>query len=123
MRSGFRICALLSALLVSCHASKVATTPTSTMPLVQEHRWGNHVIEYDATPTNDYSFHASFEDDGDGNPVEVANLTIDGKEHQLRFRNGTLSLNGMEYGAVQKGDRVKLSGDGKVFVNGTERKP
>jgi hypothetical protein len=123
MRFTFWPCGLLCALAVGCQASKVATTAASTTPLVNEHRWGNYVVEYDAMPTSDYSFHANFEDDGQGNAMEVANLTIDGKSRELRFRSGTVSLNGVDYGAVQKGDRVKLGADGKVFVNGSERKP
>jgi hypothetical protein len=123
MRPGSRLCALLCAFMVGCQASRVATTPAPTTLLGHEHRWGNYIIEYDETPGSDYSFHANFEDDGNGNPAEVVTLTADGKSQQLRFRTGTVSLNGVDYGPVQKGDRVKLGADGTVMVNGTERKP
>jgi hypothetical protein len=101
----------------------VATTPAPTTPLVNEHRWGNYVIEYEVSPTTDYSFHANFEDDGNGNSAEVATLTVDGKSRRLRFRNGTVILNDMDYGRVQKEDRIRLTAGGSIFVNGIERKP
>jgi hypothetical protein len=121
MRPRFKVFALFAAILAGCQPSKVATTPTT--PLVHQHKWGNYVIEYDEMLGTDYSFRANFEDDDNGNQMEVIDLTIDGKNRQLRVRSGTVSLNGVDYGPVQKGDRVKLAADGKVFVNGTERRP
>jgi hypothetical protein len=37
--------------------------------------------------------------------------------------NGQLKLNGKEYGSVKAGDLVKVTEDGKVFVNEEERNP
>jgi hypothetical protein len=123
MRSTFWPYGLLCGLAVGCQASKVTTTAAPTTPVAHEHRWGSYIFEYDAVPTSDYSFHANFEDDGHGNPAEVVTLTVDGKSQLLQFRNSTIRLNGVDYGPVQKGDRVKIGTDGKLLVNGTERKP
>jgi hypothetical protein len=121
MRPGFMVLVLIAVNLVGCQPSKVASTPTTL--LAHQHTWGNYVVEYDEMAGADYSFHAHFEDDGNGNQAEVVNLTIDGKSHELRFRSGTVSVNGVDYGTIQEGDRVKLAANGKVFVNRIVRKP
>ena len=40
----------------------------------------------------------------------------------LEYLNGRLKLNGRDYGTVKEGDSVQVTEDGKVFVNGEERK-
>ena len=54
-------------------------------------------------------------------PAVGFKLTSD--KQVLELLNGRLKLNGNEYGTVKAGDLVKLTEDGKVFVNGEERKP
>jgi hypothetical protein len=120
MRRCCTLFVLTCTVLAGCQSSKAPTVPT---PLVHQHKWGNYVIEYDDLPGNDYSFQATFEDDDKGNQVEVVNLTINGKTQQLRFRNGSVSVDGVDYGAVQKGDKLKLAVEGRLLVNDTERKP
>jgi hypothetical protein len=41
----------------------------------------------------------------------------------LELLNGQLKLNGKAFGTVKAGDHVKVTEDGKVFVNGQERQP
>src|SRR5260370_11690804 len=121
MRPRFKVFALFAAILAGCQPSKVATTPTT--PLVHQHKWGNYVIEYDEMLGTDYSFRANFEADDNGNQMEVIDLTIDAKNRQLRARSCTVSLNGVDYGPVRKGDRAKPPPDDKAFVNGTDPRP
>jgi hypothetical protein len=102
MRPGFLMFVLLCAILAGCQPGKLATTTTPTTPVIHQHKWGDYVIEYDDMPGTDYSFQANFEDDGNGSQAEAVNLMIDGKSPQLRFRSGTVGLNGVEYGTVLK---------------------
>jgi hypothetical protein len=48
---------------------------------------------------------------------------LTGDNQVLELLNGRLKLNGKEYGTVKAGDLAKVTEDGKVFVNGEERKP
>jgi hypothetical protein len=114
---------LLCTLSIGCQGCNVATTPTPATPLSHQHQWGDYVIEYETMPGTDYSFHANFVDDANGKQAAVVDLTTDSNSQQLRFANSKVSLNGADIGPAQKGDRVKLATDGKVSVNGTERKP
>jgi hypothetical protein len=41
----------------------------------------------------------------------------------LELLNGQLKLNGKRYGTVKAGGLVKVTEDGKMFVNGEERTP
>lgn len=54
---------------------------------------------------------------GDGS-LEVAS-----DDNRLRIAKGKVTLNDKDYGAVEKGDRVKVTADGKLLVNGVERQP
>jgi hypothetical protein len=41
----------------------------------------------------------------------------------LELLDGQIKLNGKKYGKVKAGDHVKVTEDGRVFVNGEERQP
>jgi hypothetical protein len=48
-------------------------------------------------------------------------FTLSSGNWALGYLNGRLTLNGKDYGTVKAGDSVKVTQDGKVFVNGEER--
>jgi hypothetical protein len=58
-------------------------------------------------------------DDGAGKVDEVVDYQVG--SHRLRVVNGELFLNDTKRGELQKGDKVRLTADGKLTVNGTER--
>ena len=50
-------------------------------------------------------------------------FTLSSGNWVLEYLNGRLKLNGKDYGTVKARDSVKVTEDGKVFVNGEERQP
>ena len=58
-------------------------------------------------------------DDGAGHVDELVDYRVGPR--RLRIVNGDLSLDDTERGRVQKGDKIKLTADGNLSVNGTER--
>ena len=42
--------------------------------------------------------------------------------HDLRVAEGRLWVDGVDLGAVVEGDKIRMSSDGKAWVNGEERK-
>jgi hypothetical protein len=54
---------------------------------------------------------------------EFAVFSSDGTEQRVRINNGAITVNGVDYGTIKKGDRIKRTVDGKILVNETERKP
>lgn len=53
--------------------------------------------------------------DGRNLKWEIEGLTFEAKDAQL-------TLNGKKYGSGKPGDKIKVTRDGKLFVNGEERK-
>lgn len=50
-------------------------------------------------------------------------FTLRNGDRILEYLNWRLKLNGKDYGTVKAGDSVKVTEDGKVFVNEEERQP
>jgi hypothetical protein len=50
-------------------------------------------------------------------------FTLSNENWIVEYLDGHLKLNGKHYGTVKTGDRVKVTEDGKVLVNGEERQP
>ena len=57
-------------------------------------------------------------DDGAGHVDELVDYQVGPR--RLRIVNGELSLDDTKRGRVQKGDKIKLTADGKLSVNGAE---
>jgi hypothetical protein len=55
--------------------------------------------------------------------VGPTGISFTNGKQTLEVANEGLRLNGKDYGPVNKGDRVKLTKEGVVSVNGAERKP
>ena len=53
--------------------------------------------------------------------LESTSFTGDGIECQTHQR--MLTLNGQEYGEFEEGDRIRITPDARVLVNGVERSP
>jgi hypothetical protein len=51
----------------------------------------------------------------------IDHITITCGEQVARIEDADLTLNGVPHGKVQRGDTIKLSASGKVFVNGELR--
>ncbi len=56
-------------------------------------------------------------------PPPAIGFTLTGDGHVLELLNGRLRLDGKGYGTVKAVDRVKITEEGKVHVNGEERQP
>ncbi len=50
-------------------------------------------------------------------------LAVSSDDNRLRIDKGKVTLNDKEYGTVEKGDRIKVTAEGRLFVNGAERRP
>jgi hypothetical protein len=50
-------------------------------------------------------------------------ISFQGRRINCHVVGRRLSVNGRRFGEFQKGDRARITGDGKVFVNDIEREP
>jgi hypothetical protein len=41
--------------------------------------------------------------------------------HQIKVVNGALTFDGKDCGALQQGDKIRFTADGKLYVNGIQR--
>jgi hypothetical protein len=78
----------------------------------------------------DYSLSTQFNDvtyiwpEGKGNFSKESNeISFEGKNIKCTVVNRRLTINGRQVGEFKKGDSVRITPDGEVFVNGTELKP
>jgi len=79
--------------------------------------------------SEDFSLSTEFNDvtyiwpEGKGNFSKRLNeISFEGKSISCTVVERTLTINGHRIAEFEKGDRVRITGDGKVFVNGVERK-
>lgn len=50
-------------------------------------------------------------------------ISFEGRQINCRVVGRELTVNELRFGEFEKGDRVRISSDGKVFVNDIEREP
>jgi hypothetical protein len=101
---------VLCALLAGC-GPKPAPTPQLFTITIPEAMCGNEVEFERRTP-----------------PITTRSepggvLEVSSDDNRLRIEKGKVTLNDKDFGTVEKGDRVKVTADGKLFVNGVERHP
>jgi hypothetical protein len=79
--------------------------------------------------SSDYMISTGFDDvtyiwpKGKGNFSKNSNeITFEGKNISCSVVERRLTINGRRIGEFDEGDRVRITGDGKVFVNDVERK-
>jgi len=58
-----------------------------------------------------------------GSSQGTGGITFDGKSVKAETDGKKLTVNGKDYGALSRGDKVDLREKGKVLVNGSERNP
>lgn len=51
------------------------------------------------------------------------NLRADIEGHRLEVVNGQITYDGAAYGPIGRGDTLRLTKDGQVFINGERREP
>jgi hypothetical protein len=56
-------------------------------------------------------------------PKVNTGFTFFGEFHTIREYNGSLTINGRDFGSVKAGDTVRIDKSDKVFINGTARTP
>jgi len=50
-------------------------------------------------------------------------ISFEGSQIKCSVVGRELTVNGLQFGEFEKGDRVRITSDGKVFVNDIERQP
>lgn len=73
---------------------------------------GNYTIEYECLSTGTVSTSAEID-----NGKEKVRVAVKGL-YELLIENGNLSLDGKQLGKVKKGDKIKVTRDKTVTVNG-----
>jgi hypothetical protein len=58
---------------------------------------------------------------GKGRFPDWETITFNGDAMRCEVRERTLTINGRRYGEFEKGDRVRITPDARVLVNGVER--
>jgi hypothetical protein len=76
---------------------------------------GRYTIEVEGN----HSINSHTTDDGAGNVEELVELTCGATA--MKIVNGKLTVNGADRGTLQPKDRIRVTSDGKVYVNGVER--
>ena len=60
---------------------------------------------------------------GKGYLADTETTTFTGDGIRCEVRKRTLTLNGQPYGEFAKGDRIRITPDARVLVNGVEQAP
>jgi hypothetical protein len=108
-----------------CLAGLVASVAGCQKPAAPANDWsqttlfGMYEFEVECPPGGPRNLTARRTDDGAGHVDELVDYQVGPR--RLRIVNGDLSLDDTKRGRVQKGDKVKLTADGKLSVNGAER--
>lgn len=77
-----------------------------------------YVIEYEVDPETE-SMHGS---NPDRAGEEFVSVVVQG-HYSMQIVNGRVTVKQTGRGDVKKGDRLKVTLDGRLWVNGTERRP
>jgi serine/threonine protein kinase len=124
-----RLAAAFLIVLVSALAVGLGTIESIHAPVDSTERQGHS--SQNALSANGISYDLPFRNPDDS--FQVANeflkaVTATGLKWSndtlsLEVIHGVVTLNGKSQGTVKEGDRVKLTAEGLLFVNGSERKP
>jgi hypothetical protein len=118
MKSSWRVPLAVALLLVGVAALLLIWKPwrpSGTFATAEEL---GYLIEYEVDPTAQH-FHQSNPDKGG---EEYVGVVVQG-HYSVMILGGNLTVNREPRGAVRKGDRIKVTLDRRVWVNGTERRP
>lgn len=77
-----------------------------------------YVIEYETDPATEHIHQSNPDRDG----KEYVGVVVQG-DYSVMILDGTVTVNRQPRGTVKKGDRLKVSLDGRLWVNGVERRP
>jgi hypothetical protein len=77
-----------------------------------------YLIEYEFNPETAH-LHQSNPDRGG---QEYVGVTVQG-HYSVMILDGQITLKGEPFGTVKKGDRIKVTLDRRLWVNGAERRP
>jgi len=129
-RTAIVIILMLCLLAAGCAQSKVSTKQNDVT-----YRATTHLIfqagfaDRSFSSSNDYMVSTEFNDvtyiwpKGKGNFSKNFNeISFEGKSIKCSVVERRLTINGRPAGQFEQGDRVRITGDGKVFVNGVELK-
>jgi hypothetical protein len=105
--------------------SRNGTTKRTTMRLIFQPDFADRSF----SSGEDYSLSTQFNDvtyiwpEGKGNFSKEANaISFEGKNINCTVVNRQLTINGRQVGEFKKGDSVRITADGEVFVNGVKLK-
>ena len=115
MRRAMTVCVVgLVAFVAGCQKPVAPANDWSQTTL-----FGMYELEVERPPGGPLNLTARRTDDGAGHVDELVNYQVGPR--RLRIVNGDLLLDDTKRGRVQKGDKIKLTADGKLSVNGAER--
>ncbi|MBA4063489.1 MAG: hypothetical protein C0501_07205 [Isosphaera sp.] len=108
-----------------CLVGLVASVAGCQKPAAPANDWsqttlfGMYEFEVERPPGGPLNLTARRTDDGAGHVDELVDYQIGPR--RLRVVNGDLALDDTRRGRVQKGDKIRLTADGRLSVNATER--
>ena len=82
---------------------------------------GGYKIIWESPPGTNQGSEANRSPNDSGKVVD--HITITCGAHTVRIEDTDLTLNGVAVGTVKRGDTIKLTSEGKVFVNDEPRQP
>ena len=107
------ICVVLSSLVSGCNQS-----PSSSFAKY-DLGGGRYFVEIENTEGGAWlKFHSSSE--GMVVTEELYDFSW-GKSHRLQIDNGKLTIDDVDRGQLQPGDRIVVKSSGEILINGTER--
>jgi hypothetical protein len=112
-----RLILLCCFVVIGCDSKPAPTIETTRTSLFD----GLYEIEIEKYSSTDSGITTGRRDRGPGNVAEKMVCQIG--DHSINVVNGALSLNGKSCGTLQKGDQIRFTIDGKLYVNGVERVP
>jgi len=109
-------CFLSCFAIVGCNTQPAAPTlDTSKTNLFG----GVYEFEVEKKSGTNTSLTAHRTDDGTGKIEDLVDYEIG--QNRIKIVNGALTLNDKKCGALQRGDKIRFTAAGKLYVNGVER--
>jgi hypothetical protein len=130
-RAAIMIILMLGLLAAGCaqstaNVSRNDTTHSTTMHLIFQPDFADRSF----SSSEDYSLSTQFNDvtyiwpEGKGNFSKKSNeISFEGKNINCTVVKRQLTINGRQVAEFKKGDSVRITGDGEVFVNGKKLEP
>ncbi len=107
------LCVLLTLLALGCGRS------TASSFAKYDIGGGRYFVEIENT---DGGSALNFKSSGEGNAVTGERYDLSwGNAHRLQIENGKLTVDGVDYGKLEPGDRITFKASGEMLVNGTKR--